>query len=267
MRSIQRRMHLLNIKFINWKVFSILYIASIIGIIAILPYALTLQADVLQEVPFPLPVLIGISILQSAVLFFIVVLAGMVLSKKIGLGTPILDRFARNQDVIYSVKSILGISIGLGVLVGVLIIIGDYLFSLVKTISLNQAAVPPVWQGFLTSFYGGINEELLLRFFFMSLLIYIFMKIKKTDNSKPNTMIVWVSIVLASIFFGLAHLPLTATLTEITPIIVARAVILNSIGGVVFGWLYWKKGLESAMISHFTADIVLHGLFPLFSLM
>jgi membrane protease YdiL (CAAX protease family) len=38
--------------------------------------------------------------------------------------------------------------------------------------------------------------------------------------------------------------------------------LLNGIGGVVFGWLYWKKGLESAMIAHFSADIVLHVLLP-----
>jgi hypothetical protein len=33
---------------------------------------------------------------------------------------------------------------------------------------------------------------------------------------------------------------------------------LNGVLGVAFGRLYWKKGLESAMIAHFSADIVLH---------
>lgn len=32
----------------------------------------------------------------------------------------------------------------------------------------------------------------------------------------------------------------------------------------VFGWLYWKKGLESAMIAHFSADIIIHVCLPLF---
>lgn len=31
---------------------------------------------------------------------------------------------------------------------------------------------------------------------------------------------------------------------------------------VIYGWLYWKKGLESAMIAHFSTDIVLHMLIP-----
>jgi len=38
---------------------------------------------------------------------------------------------------------------------------------------------------------------------------------------------------------------------------------LNGLGGLAFGWLYWKQGLESAMIAHFSADIVLHVITPL----
>jgi membrane protease YdiL (CAAX protease family) len=29
-------------------------------------------------------------------------------------------------------------------------------------------------------------------------------------------------------------------------------------GGIAFGWLYFKYGLESAMVAHFSADIVIH---------
>jgi hypothetical protein len=38
---------------------------------------------------------------------------------------------------------------------------------------------------------------------------------------------------------------------------------LNGLGGLAFGWLYWKRGLESAMMAHFSADIVLHVITPL----
>ncbi len=36
-----------------------------------------------------------------------------------------------------------------------------------------------------------------------------------------------------------------------------------SLIGIIAGWLYWTRGLESAMISHFAADIVLHVIPPL----
>jgi hypothetical protein len=35
------------------------------------------------------------------------------------------------------------------------------------------------------------------------------------------------------------------------------------VAGAAFGWLYWKKGLEAAMIAHGSADVVLHVLGPL----
>jgi membrane protease YdiL (CAAX protease family) len=96
----------------------------------------------------------------------------------------------------------------------------------------------------------------------MTLIVWIFFKIKKTADGKPTTIGIWLAIIITAIIFGLGHLPITGSITTITPLIVARAVILNGIGGIIFGWLYWKKGLESAMISHFSADILLHVIYP-----
>ena len=66
------------------------------------------------------------------------------------------------------------------------------------------------------------------------------------------------SIGLAAGLFGLGHLPATAALLPLTPAVIARALILNGIPGVVFGWLFWRRGLEAAMVAHFAADLVLH---------
>jgi len=46
--------------------------------------------------------------------------------------------------------------------------------------------------------------------------------------------------------------------SKLNPLFITRALLLNGLGGLAFGWLYWKQGLESAMIAHFSADIVLH---------
>jgi len=252
---------------INWKVFSILFGASIFGVIAIMPFALTLQSDLLNEIPFPLPIVLLLSIVQSSILFFVLILTGLFISKKIGFGAPILERWSEKKEIKTYIKSIIGISIGLGILAGILIILADYILYFSAAVS-NTAATnyPPVWQGLLASFYGGINEEILLRLFFMSLLVWIIFKIKKTDDDNPTNLSIWLSIILAAILFGLLHLPITTSITAITPVIIARALLLNGIGGVIFGWLYWKKGLESAMLSHFSADIILYVVFPLISI-
>ena len=36
-----------------------------------------------------------------------------------------------------------------------------------------------------------------------------------------------------------------------------------AIGGVVFGTVFWWRGLEHAMLAHFSADLVLHVVAPL----
>jgi len=58
-------------------------------------------------------------------------------------------------------------------------------------------------------------------------------------------------------------LPATALLVPLTQLVITRAIILNGLVGIVFGWLYWKRGLEAAMVSHFAADIILHLLLAL----
>ncbi|MBU7029500.1 MAG: CPBP family intramembrane metalloprotease, partial [Theionarchaea archaeon] len=75
---------------------------------------------------------------------------------------------------------------------------------------------------------------------------------------------IWSANILAAVIFGLGHLPTAIAIgIPLTALFVTRTVVLNGIGGVAFGWLYWKQGLESAMMAHFTVDIVLHVLFVL----
>ena len=50
--------------------------------------------------------------------------------------------------------------------------------------------------------------------------------------------------------FGLGHLPALAQSVTLTPALVARTVLLNAVAGVLFGWLYWRRSLEAAMVAH-----------------
>jgi membrane protease YdiL (CAAX protease family) len=148
-------------------------------------------------------------------------------------------------------------------LASVLIILISLPFGSMSVDFLKAEMIVPTWQSFLASFYGGIAEEVLLRLFLMTLLVWIAFKIKKTANGKPTATGIWLAIIISSIIFGLGHLPITSGLTAITPLVILRAVLLNGVAGIIFGWLYWKKGLESAILSHFSADISLHMIVPL----
>ena len=258
----------------NWKIFWILVIAAVIGLIAILPYALGLQgiSAATPNLPMPLPLLVTVQLIPQAIMFAIAIALGLFFANRIGLGLPILEARLRGEPVGDRLRRILPISIILGVLGAVAIIALDaYVFSPALKAQLagraaaltTRTAAPAAWKGFLASFYGGIDEELLLRLFVMSLLSWLGHFVSKKPDGTPTTAVFWVANVLAAVLFGLGHLPATAALVPLTPLVVVRAVVLNGVAGIAFGYLYFTRGLESAMISHFSADIVLHVLFAI----
>ncbi len=249
---------------INWKLFFILLIATVIASLLILPYELTLSPALARVFT---PIILAEQSIQTIIEFSIAIFIGLYLTKRVGFGLPVLEGWLEGKEIGNYLKSILGISIGLGVLAGILIILLNFLFTPVSSIFMNAGNTVPAWQGFLASFYGGIGEEILFRLFVMTLIVWIFFKIKKTSEGKPTTIGIWLAIIISAVIFGLGHLPVTGNMTGITPMIVAKVILLNGIAGIIFGWLYWKKGLESAMISHFSLDIILHVIFPLILLL
>jgi len=244
---------------INWKLFVILLIGSMISAVLVLPYTLTLSPGLAAIFT---PLVLFAQMIQTLVIFSVAIFVGLILAKEVGFSLPVLEGWLEGREVGNYLRSIMWISIGLGVLAGATIVVLSMFFTPVTAIFQNVEISIPLWKGFLASFYGAISEEIVMRLFLMTLIVWIIFKIKKTDTGKPTPLSIWIAIIMSAVIFGLGHLPVTGAITAITPLIVARAVILNGIGGVVFGWLYWKKGLESAMIAHFSADIILHVIYP-----
>ncbi len=258
----------------NWKIFWILLGAASLGLVAIIPYSLALQVGGSQpaQLPMPLPLLVVVQIAQLMVMFGIAIALGLLLAGRIGLGLPILEARLRGEKAADRVRAMLPISLVLGVAAALLIIALDvFIFQpLLKTQLSSQAlsnnlrnATPAAWKGFLASFYGGIDEEILLRLFLMSLLAWLGRLIGRVPEGRPSAAVLWLANVLAAVLFGLGHLPATALIFPLTPLVIIRAVVLNGLAGVAFGYLYFKHGLESAMLSHFTGDLILHVLFAL----
>ena len=251
---------------INWKLYFILLTASALSVVAIMPYILTIQGEILKTAPLPLPLVILFSIIQSILLIAILLFIGLKLAKKLGFKIPILEGYTTKQKIDLDIKATIKISVLLGCLTGIAIILLDFLFIKLGLNVMEQTSIP-VWQGFLASFYGGISEEIVMRLFFMTFVLWLISKLTKTKGEIiKNNLLVWLAIIIAAIVFGLGHLPITASLTTITPLVIVRALLLNGLGAIVFSWLYWQKGLESAIIAHFCADIMLHIIFfPLIS--
>lgn len=259
---------------INWKVFWILFAAAIVATILLLPYAMEVQSSAFDvtKLPIPLPVVLMLQILQNGILFAIAVFGGLFFAGRVGLRAPILDSLTRGESVADRVRAILPVSIILGV-VTTLVVLGLEFFyfqpAMMKELGDTAAALnlqtsqPAAWKGFLASFYGGIAEEILLRLFVMSFFVWLGRFLSRTSDGKPTAAVLWAANILAAVLFGLGHLPTVALLIPLTSLVIARTILLNGLIGIVCGWLYWKRGLESAMISHFSADLVLHVLLAL----
>jgi len=245
-------------KIINWKLFFILLIVCVITSVLVIPYTLELTSNGIEITPK----ILFITVVQNLVMFAIVIFFGLFLSKRVGMGLPILQGILDGKNKSKELKSILLPSFGFGIIAGVLIVLIGIPFNRFIPELLNLETPVTVWKALLASFYGGIAEEVLLRLFLVSLFVWIIFRIKKDKDGRPTVFGIWLSIILAAMLFGLGHLPATAQITNLTGIVIIRAIVLNGLGGIIFGWLYWKKGLESAVIAHFTADIILHIITP-----
>lgn len=246
---------------VNIKIWLTLVLSATVSAILVIPYSSEITGT-----PFPplseILSIIPIGFIQFGLYAFL----GLLISAKIGLEpTPVLAGKAKIGDNL-RLSVILGIVAGLGILVLDWLIKSMFTLPLKEGVSLETVTPGPL-VAFLASFYGGIGEELALRLFFVPLFCLIIIGAMKLLGYAKTWMhtdnVVWTSIILASVIFGLGHLPATEAVMYITPLVVFRAVLLNGIGGLIFGWLFYRKGLEFAMISHFSADLVLHVLPPL----
>jgi hypothetical protein len=102
--------------------------------------------------------------------------------------------------------------------------------------------------------YGGITEELLMRYGFMTLVVWIIFKISKRLNNATYV----IGILMSSLLFALGHLPVVySAVNNPSKMLIAYIIIGNSAAGILFGYQYWKKGLEAAMIAHMFAHLTM----------
>jgi len=194
-----------------------------------------------------------ISIVQQVVLTFITSFIGLSLIRKVNLEVPFFRSLVdRNYSFKWAKNWVIYAAIG-GSLGSLLMIILDKFVFIPLLPTLEETIAPASWgKSFLMSvIYGGIWEEIVMRLFLMTLIIWIVAKLFRKQSDNMPSWIYWTGIIGATLLFGAGHLPATAQLFgELTAPLVARALILNGIVGVFFGFLFWKKGLIYAMIAH-----------------
>lgn len=252
-------------KTINKKIFAILLLAGLSGVIAGMPYMADM-ADMLAvaagtapiaKSAVPLPWLVAVVLVQNGFLLAVVILLGMRLSSKVGLRMPLLQAWTEGRGT----PSPVGLRAGLlaGAILGAVLVAVDALCFFPHLPAPMQSLFRvPLWKRLLAGvLYGGLTEELLMRLFLLPLLVWFAGRWWKQADGMPAPGAFRAAIGLVALLFALAHLPATAAVVPLTPMLVLRALVLNGLAGVVFGFLYWRRGLEAAMLGHMAAHGVL----------
>jgi CAAX prenyl protease-like protein len=250
-----------------WKIFWLLLIASILGVAALLPYLLAFFQNVLSTnpLPMPLPVLMAVQIMQSAILFAAFISLGLVLAPRAGIDMPVLRQWFYGGAAPPS-KNWAGLSVIAGVAVAGFLLLVFYMYFLprIPEWPVGIEAGMPIWKRLLSCLYGAINEEIATRLFALSLLLWLFRKIARQQSPQASPVIFWIANLIVAGLFAVGHIPAAKVFLPITPLVIVALLTINGSASLVFGYLCWKRGLEAAMLAHFSTDLMLHVIGPIF---
>lgn len=243
---------------ISLKRFSALFGLGFLGILGLLVTILNdpLYSEQADELGTSVELLAVATGVQSSLILAVAVLVGLYLAPRLGFQSLVLERISKSTRIASSLRSELPPALGGGLLVGLVLVAGERVApELVEeqsemTVDLLIQSIP------LRLLYGGITEELLLRWGFMMVLAFALWKVVGRSGDRPSSKIVWVAIVGAAALFGVLHLPAAIPVYgPLTVEVIGFVVGLNTIGGIIFGWLFWRHSLEAAMIAHGFAHV------------
>jgi hypothetical protein len=242
----------------HWRIALLLGFAGAISAALLLPYLFALTPDLSAKIHVPMPVFALAQSLQAGLLVGLAAWMGLRLGYRYGLDAPRL-RALLHAGPSQGKSSRWPSACAIGGLVALACVLVSVASPLVARG--GPHITPTWWQGLLASAYGGVVEEVLCRLFVMSLFVWTLARLSSTIM--PTAWMYWTAIVCAALLFGAGHLPVLAQMHAFTPINVTQVISLNALCGVAYGWLFWRDGLEYAMVAHFSSDIVLHVLAPL----
>ena len=205
------------------------------------------------SLPAPLWVISAASLAQSGLLAALAAWTGVKLAPALGLRAPVFEAAATGRPISPALGSQLPSGLVAGMLGGILLFVTNRL----APASLAQAAGrfnPPLLARML---YGGITEELLLRWGFMTALVWLAWRFLQRRRGAPRPGYAWLAIVASALLFGAGHLPAASALVGRLDVEIAVFVTgANTAFGLLFGYLFWRRGLESAMVAHALAHAV-----------
>lgn len=242
--------------------FLLLFALGMVGVLALYP-ALGPTAEMVAAQPgapeMRLPLLQALLLVNPTILLLIAVAVGTLLAPRLGLRSYLAESARGARGGLPALRSELPWAIALGAVAALLILVLDVAFRpwLPEEFLARAAEQPRTLALTLAGMlYGGVTEELIVRWGLLSLLAGSLWRLVQRGEGRPAGWIMWSAIVVAAVVFGAGHLGAVAAMAPLTGALITRTIVLNTLGGVVFGWLFWRKSLEAAMIAHATGHVV-----------
>jgi membrane protease YdiL (CAAX protease family) len=230
------------------------WLTGLFGVLALLtqepPAQLIDAAPALRKMPDV--ALRGLLLVNPLILVTVAAAVGAWLAHRAGLRSALAGTAGARLDA--PTAMITGLVLA-GVLVGADAVLADRLGPAWEHVLAQSRAQPWLPQLTLGVLYGGLAEEVLLRWGLMSLLVWAASRLVQRPGDaadQSRNAAVWFGIAASAAVFAVGHLPTLGQSVELTGPIVARTLGLNAMAGLAYGWLFWRRSLESAMLAHAT---------------
>lgn len=244
---------------VHSKIFWTLLIASVFAAFASIPYTMAPGGG--SSLALGLPFMMVAQLLVFAAVYAVLVQVGLLLSKPAGLGTPALQKLIEGKPLKNVFAPFFTESVLYGFVTAVSVLILELVFFLAFDIRVIQSATDiGLADRFFALFTGAINDEIFFRLFFMSLVAWGLVKIlgeKALSRAQMTGVVAFVAIVDAA-----THLPSVFAVLEPSPMLVVRMLVVGALSATVFGVMYVRHGILSAMLTHFAFEFSLFILLP-----
>jgi hypothetical protein len=245
------------------------------------------------------PLLMGVEMIEITVELAIAVSCGLLAGHRLGLGAPILEKWFLGETIRSQLQLVLVPSLLVGILIAPISLlpnlsvfhpkrqlahheaerISESVDPAKLSAAVEQFSGRPLTFTSLTVLYlnDAIRGGLISRLFLLSTIALLLTKIIGSPSGTVSNRVLLSAALSVAAIGAIAYvawqgfttnmfysrLGVTRTVHDSFWLVLARALLGTVPGAVGFGWLYVRRGIESAIFSAFVASVVSHFLFLL----
>lgn len=253
----------------SWKLYGVILLLLALGVLAKIPAFIFIEQ--LADKPGTWGQITLLVFVEQFLIFGLIPAGlGILISSRLGLKIPLIENWILRSNNEVDLRKIIqdstAIAIGLaviGVIIQLLIESDLNAMGLDVGRNLSPNAHTTWWSMLMLSFSAGVVEEIIFRLGLLTILAAVVNWLWKPRNGVLKPGAFWLANSITALLFSLTHfLNYSSLEVTLTFGLIWKTIVGNSLAALTFGWLYWKRGLESAMLTHFLLDAFIYVLIP-----